>query len=268
MTELKGVVHVLRDRTSTPPSLLYRYSAFTNWTHRVFQNNELYFQSPNDFNDPSDSAYRFTCEGSRQQRKRFFREHSRRYDPNLPRSRALSLEKQFKNKHLDGAVLNTMTNQLRKIRGQIGVCCLTEKKDNILMWSHYGELHTGLCLEFRTDDPFFSDVHPVRYSHNLPCVNVLAPWDELIGSSANAFLTKAEEWKYEREWRIIDPTRGPGVRQFPARVLNGVILGCRISTENSHRITEWCKARAPRPRLYRARKKQTEYGLDIEPVEY
>ena len=31
-----------------------------------------------------------------------------------------------------------------------GVCCFSEKKDDILMWSHYADGHKGFCLEFIT----------------------------------------------------------------------------------------------------------------------
>jgi hypothetical protein len=60
MAELKGVVHILQDQTVPPLGLLYRYGAFDKWTHRIFQNDELYFQSPDSFNDPVDSVIRFT----------------------------------------------------------------------------------------------------------------------------------------------------------------------------------------------------------------
>jgi hypothetical protein len=191
--------------------------------------------------------------------------------PDLSRGESLSFEKRFKEQHWDDAFVRGLQKKLQEIRGRIGVCCMTEKKDNILMWSHYAKWHTGFCLEFQTGDLFFSQVHPVKYpdTGELPCVNLLTPsWDKLLSLSAEGLLTKAKEWAYEREWRIIDLTNEVGVRQFPPKVLHGVILGCRVSAEDTYQMVEWCKGKEPRPILYQARKKETEFGLEIKPVEY
>jgi hypothetical protein len=270
MRELKGVVDILKDRQVNPPEFLYKYCALGKWTPNLFQDNELYFQSPNAFNDPFDSVVRFVCEGSRSQRKRYFRVYAPHYDPNLSRHRALSLERQFKTGSLDDASIRGRQKGFRKIRDRMGVLCLTEKKDNILMWSHYAWYHTGFCIEFKTDDPFFSQVHPVKYTDTLPCMNLLLNWDESVVSHAEALLTKAVQWEYEHEWRIIDINRenGVGVHQFPATALHGVILGCRIKPENRSRIVEWCRARQPQPVLYQAKQKEAEFGLDFVGVEY
>jgi hypothetical protein len=267
MTEFNGVVDVLKNRTREPPPLLYKYCAFNERTPTIFQNNELYFQSPNCFNDPFDTAVGFTCVGSKQQRKRLFREHMPLSYPHLSRKEALRLERRFKGGHWDHAI-GGMEKQLQKIRERMGVFCMTEKKDNILMWSHYAKWHTGFCLEFETDDLFFSQVHPVEYTSTLPCVNLPDAWDTSVGSHTEGLLTKAKEWEYEREWRIIDLKNGVGVHLFPPAILHGVILGCRISEEDRQQVVEWCKGRSPRPTLCQARKKKMEYGLDIEPMPY
>jgi hypothetical protein len=270
MTKLRGVVDILQGQTTPPPGLLYKYGAFDKWTHTIFLNNELYFQSPDRFNDPFDSDITFQLEGSKQQRKRLFRKIQPRVDPNIPRRRALFFEKRFKGQHWDAKSKQVLKRRFLEIRAGIGVYCMTEVRDSIVMWSHYASLHTGFCLEFRTDDPFFSQVHPVEYAktNELPCVNVLLNWDKATSAHAEGLLTKAKEWAYEREWRIIDPMNSVGVRRFPPRVLHGVILGCRASADDTHQMIEWCKAREPRPVLYRAHTKETEFGLEINSVNY
>ncbi|MBN1508979.1 MAG: DUF2971 domain-containing protein [Sedimentisphaerales bacterium] len=269
MTERKGVVHVLQDRASQPPPLLYRYYAFSEWTSRIFQDNRLYFQSANGFNDPFDSVVPLTFAGSRRQRERYFDQWRPRHGANLSRYELLSLRKRFADGLLGGVYVDGMTRKLLDIRGRIGVYCMTEKKDHILMWSHYAGQHTGFCLEFQTNDPLFSNVHPVSYSSTLPCVNLLTPdWNEVTGAYAKALLTKAKEWTYEHEWRIIDIANGVGVRSFSPATLHGVILGCRIRDKDKRQVVKWCKVRSPRPILYEAREKKMKYGLDIESIGY
>jgi hypothetical protein len=265
----KGVVALLKERKGTPPCLLYRYGVFDQWTHRIFQNNQVYFSSPDSFNDPFDSAVRFACEGSKQQRKKFFREFMPLHKPNLSRRESLLYEKQFKERHWDDGFLRGFQQDRLKVRHRMGVFCLTEKKDDILMWSHYAKYHTGFCLEFQTNDSFFSNANPVNYSDRRPVVNLLIPdWNELVVANVEALLTKAKHWEYEKEWRIIDLQKNAGIHQFPPTVLHGVILGCRISSTDREQVVKWCKGRSPIPSLYQAQMKETEYGLTIKPFDY
>lgn len=269
MTERRGVVHVLEKRESAMPPLLYKYGAFTQWTHAIFQNSELYFQSADNFNDPFDSTVRIELEGSKQLRKRFFAEFSRRYDPNLDRRKFLEYQRKFTNFLWDDVFREGMEKTWLKKRAQMGVCCMTENKDNILMWAHYANCHKGFCLEFQTDNPFFSNAHPVGYSTTLPRVNILEQdWDEVTSQHAGGLLTKATEWCYEKEWRIIDLKKGRGPHQFPSEALHGVILGARISATDKQHVVEWCTERAPRPIVYQAYMKEMEYGLDMKTTQY
>lgn len=266
MTQLKGVVHILEERASPAPPLLYKYYAFDQWTQRIFQNNELYFQSPNAFNDPFDSVIRFIWKGSGEERRRLVQEHLSRYGPNLPRRVRLALAKHYETPDGFDELVEELKDRLDTIRRHAGVYCMTKTKRDILMWSHYAGHHTGFCLHFQTDDPFFSNAQPVSYSSTLPCVNILL--SNLDEVTTKGLLTKARRWRYEKEWRIIDLNNSAGVRQFPPTVLHGVILGCRISENDKRQIVEWCKERSPRPILYYAREKEMEYGLDIDPVKY
>ena len=46
---------------------LYKYGKFDEYTEKLFTHNEIYFSSPNEFNDPFDSKPRIICEGNKQQ---------------------------------------------------------------------------------------------------------------------------------------------------------------------------------------------------------
>jgi len=50
------------------PPVLYKYCAFNKWTQAIFEKNEVYFQSPDCFNDPFDSKIAYTYEGTEDQR--------------------------------------------------------------------------------------------------------------------------------------------------------------------------------------------------------
>src|ERR1041385_3130272 len=107
---------------------------------------------------------------------------------------------------ITAAVRQPLTDGFNK---HIGVLSLTEKPDNLLMWAHYAQQHTGFVIEFNADEPFFhhkrteSDefgyLRKVSYSINRPNVFLTKV------SSTDMFLTKSKDWEYEQEWRKLKP---------------------------------------------------------------
>lgn len=104
---------------------------------------------------------------------------------------------------------------LTGLSAQIGILSLTERPDNILMWSHYAGHHTGFVIEFDEEHPFFKShygttngktpvvLQKVEYSIGRPERPSINLKDLVEGSSW--YLVKSEEWKYEDEWRMIRP---------------------------------------------------------------
>ena len=119
---------------------------------------------------------------------------------------------------------NLKENQIKKIE-EIdsfmklhGIISLTESFDNILMWSHYGDEHKGMVVEFNIDEespfslfntsqvPNESDGKFGRVSYRK---SREYPYDITIDSINDIrdyyYLSKADEWIYEKEYRYITP---------------------------------------------------------------
>lgn len=243
---------------------LYKYRAFNenneHYMERIFTHNELYFPSPRQFNDPFDSKVQLSFEGTKQEWRRYLRELYKKCRPDWNREQRLAeVEQIMKEKRYKRIPRDVAKSYL----DEMGVFCMSEKNDQVLMWSHYCEGHTGLCLEFRATSttPFFGRALKVKYPENYPDVNFFrSSRDE---KTEAVLLTKAKDWEYEQEWRIIDHQTGPGVYTFPGELLTGVILGCQIQKENRNKIRTWLKNRNPRPILYQAELKEREFCLDI-----
>lgn len=252
----------------TPPEL-YKYYAFDEWTQNIFERNEIYFQSPDCFNDPFDSKISTTYEGTEEQRISRLIGFWRKGPAKDEKEEVLRLQAvDFVKKCQDVTLFQrSSARSVERLRKQMGIFCMTSERDDILMWSHYAEAHTGFCLEFKTGNPFFPKARRIEekgYKPDRPCLNLIEHPDS--DRIVQALLTKAIGWKYEHEWRIVDHKNGPGVQIYPSEALSGVILGCRISPENRQRITQWCQARNPRPTLYWAEEKDREFGLNIIPI--
>ena len=131
----------------------------------------------------------------------------------------------------------------RKLEELLGILCLTEDADNLLMWAHYADSHRGFVLHFDEASPFFdrrvSDedelrhLRKVTYSKKRPSLTLSDVKD------GSAFLTKGSAWRYEMEWRMIVPladaskTVGSGAEavhlfKFPAAAVRSIVFGCRM----------------------------------------
>jgi hypothetical protein len=108
--------------------------------------------------------------------------------------------------------------ELSKFMDGHGVISLTESPDNLLMWSHYAEDHQGIVIELDIDklDPFqlFNVAH-IATSSDAMFDKVNYRKKRSYDGSFRAtsvkeisklyYLTKSDEWMYEKEWRYIIP---------------------------------------------------------------
>jgi hypothetical protein len=191
-------------------------------------------------------------------------------------------------------MLSQYFDQSRKaIDEKFGVYSLAERDDNILMWSHYADDHTGICIEFDTGahPGSFPNLHAVVYTQESPVIekrfaNILmnlrdkedALDDLFLARIANQdvdaewtdrdirswFLTKSILWKYENEWRSI--VTCPGLKRVPAAAISGIIIGCNASEHTEQTVREWVKRRRRKVSISRAVKKEGAFALDIDPV--
>jgi hypothetical protein len=53
------------------------------------------------------------------------------------------------------------------------VCCFSSEKDNMLMWSHYGDSHKGIAIGFQTKNAVFEDrLYEVTYSRERVAIEL------------------------------------------------------------------------------------------------
>ncbi len=89
----------------------------------------------------------------------------------------------------------------------VGVLCLSEIRDSLLMWGHYTDNHEGFVIGFDQNHPFFSVrrgpedefgfLRQVKYCRNRPRVTMANT------TGTEWFETKSDEWAYEKECRML-----------------------------------------------------------------
>jgi len=113
----------------------------------------------------------------------------------------------------------------------------------MLMWSHYTGGHKGFAMEYGFSDLPIYDVRsrlmwPVIYDSKIFDASAFFQEQKNSGSFNNllgivAAIHKAEDWNYEKEWRMIIPL-GPSDPPLNYRVPTpkAFYIGSKISEEN------------------------------------
>jgi hypothetical protein len=163
------------------------------------------------------------------------------------------------------------------------VFCVSEERDNLLMWAHYTRDHTGVVFEFLSlpdKDNALSVAEPVIYVDQPPA---FFAEDELLDYILSAQRTDKEEqwkryvyikskhWQYEREWRVWYPfAPAPGIlyEDFPIwpPELVAVYIGCRAEPAFASEVVSLTRSAFPDTRIYRARKSETAYALEYTEI--
>lgn len=167
------------------------------------------------------------------------------------------------------------------INKTFAICCFSEASDNVLMWSHYGNKHTGFCVEYDfsrcKDLDALIRLFPVQYTNERPSIptdlfdlsdikNIkVAIGNKVIPDLMMLLLTKSRIWEYENEWRIIGDQanlKDGHIQDLP--IESGIYLGANISSINAERITRI--ARDKRINLYKYHIDNEKYKLCLEKV--
>lgn len=197
-----------------PP--LYKYRPFTNYAVNDIVNGNITTTSIGEFNDLFDGA--FHRYGTKEERQRTaedewdeFERH--RLAANLP---AGILQH---DDYVNMCIKNYKVDSRLKFRelDYLGtyVCCFSTERSSILMWSHYADYNTGICIEYNfnslpTNALLRKTIFPVAYSQKpIDLKDLLAdkggdvykyPLDAAVLCAA---LNKSNIWQYENEWRLI-----------------------------------------------------------------
>ncbi|MBR6012726.1 MAG: DUF2971 domain-containing protein [Selenomonadaceae bacterium] len=184
-------------------------------TKKNIKGSKLYFNTPDSFNDPFDSAssYNISSE-SREKLFDIFEQQTRGKLSNDLIKEARKISGSEFNKIFKSTDYDPLHNSKR------GITCFSRKNDNILMWAHYANNHQGVCLGFDIDEndkhlkKFFDESNDQKFFPKgkacriFPMKYVSAKERPLIDMSnerkswAEILTFKSDLWSYEKEVRI------------------------------------------------------------------
>ncbi len=279
------VVHHSAKESNWPPESvpprLYRYMSAQR-AESILAESKLYFCAPSSFNDPFDCQIRPSFYGSKELYRRIAFRLATDRSPGLSRNARRGMVRNVREKTNPRFFEEIFEKWQHEFLNKSGMLCMTEKRDDILMWSHYADGHRGVCLEFEyaIGKGFFGQALPIRYLSHFPQLNFAKTFgsrratqraDFLLEFGNTIFLSKASQWSYEKEWRLIEFAMEGfnkfGLRSFPPEALKGVILGCQVLEGTRNRISKLVTSRSTPTSLYRAVPSSGQFGLEVEPLE-
>ncbi|WP_431026169.1 DUF2971 domain-containing protein [Halomonas sp. H5] len=254
------------------PNYLYKYKSFDSngYWERLLRHQEIFFASPNMFNDPFECKARFDYVASRSKKiSRYAFQLWVSFGEQGEPEDYIELSRDM----VDGGRVGNEVHRkeveelMHKKQNDIfAILSLSEDPENILMWSHYADNHTGFCVEFNTSYgrvPFGS-AREVQYHKHFPVLN----WweDSIFDIYKSMVFNKSDGWSYEKEWRVFDGY-GKGVRKFRAKAVSGIYMGCQISEENACKLVSIAKSFPFEIKVYASKIKEREYSLDFSEVD-
>ncbi len=254
------------------PTTLYKYKDTTGdgieHVECILRDNEVWFASPLNFNDPFDCRCFFDVRNTREEivsRKARFLIERKGY---LQSDAIAEAEAEIPSS--EDSVERWQMDQIKahsRRTANSGMLCLTPICDNFLMWTHYAGYHRGICIRFsmrtKAHLDFIGTAHPVEYVDYCPRINFAR--DNTVDIVRKAFFTKANRFRYECEWRIVHYDQGEGLKPIPAGIIDSVILGCQINPTDAERVINACAEYNGNVEIFRSKLNPETYGLSLTP---
>ena len=128
--------------------------------------------------------------------------------------------------------------------------------------------HTGYCLKYRrSKENILSIAREINFRPSYPKFSVYEyPVGKVGPLGDKVLLTKAKYWEHEAEWRISIADYANRAIKSPHPILEGVILGCKMTSEQRMGMIRLNNQRARPVQIFEARKKKFEFALEIVAV--
>lgn len=141
-----------------------------------------------------------------------------------------------------------------RAREEMGICSMTELKDDKTMWEDYANNFAGYCVEFDVSAPLYkNNLFPVVYQDDRQNNILMAIVADFIGKMilgmshgereadcsryVRIFLTKDLKWQHQREWRLL----GKAGQKLESPPIKAIYLGKNATAEDRQKMQGFCR---------------------------
>lgn len=246
------------------PKHLYKYYADNERNIETVFNNKMWYSAPSCFNDPYDCDFSIDEPATiNSLLSSIARDNNMKRGSSAWKKAYIAAKKEFP----------SFINTINSMKSSMGVACLSENSDNVLMWSHYANNHKGMCVEYNLMDfnrvLSFTPI-PVIYSDErnvLKRLRVNSIEQDIMSFFNKSLVYKEKSWNYENEWRIVRDEKACGDHwnnEKHGALLDSVcpvsiILGCNAAPQFEDEIKTKCKKEGIR--VYKMEKGTGNYEM-------
>lgn len=245
------------------PKELFKYRNFEKYTILSLLNKGLWVPKPVQLNDPFDSQLKLlVSDVSKAEFIESFGEFQVWFKNKTGQDIAYNsfddlFENGKPNSNLEqkaSMVADYWNNQSETV----GIFSLCSSPDNTLMWSHYGDEHSGICIGYNPEklfpksDSMVTDwLHKVEYKEENDITRnayllyaACGMWhsnDAAFSLFFKTLCTKSINWKYEEEWRYLLPENGGQVFNLNIDAITSITFGLKTSIETKSAVSHLLK---------------------------
>lgn len=164
----------------------------------------------------------------------------------------------------EAGILTSYINSELQEHYSKGVSCFSTDGKNMLMWSHYGDEHKGVCIGYSKDRRPIPDLKPVLYGkqNKIKTSSIYSAFvqnneTEKTMIESEILLRKHSAWRYEKEYRLLSNV---GLEDSPL-LLEEITFGLRCPYEIRHTIMRMLEGRTPCVRYYEMIKHHDKVNL-------
>jgi hypothetical protein len=175
----------------------------------------------------------------------------------------------------------------RDFNNRFGILCLSEKQDNLIMWSHYAMNHEGFVIGFDSKSVYFDQrkndsdliriLTKVEYKEERPELKLYnsgkTGYDLAAYLIKFALLTKSTHWIAEQEWRMIIDIRTADVIKgnvylfkFPVSMITSLYFGVKMGNELKVRIIQACRDQKIDVPIFETYRDPKKYAIKFRPI--
>lgn len=221
----------------------YKYYTFNDNFWNSLKESYFWMTDPTDLNDPFEAYVEYYTNASNEE-KIEWAINRKLIKPGINN---LSEEQCLKIAESVLTYQQTKRNEYElKERKSFGICALTTKPQNLLMWSHYGNSHRGICLGFESIEEGGEYFLPLENDLKIPLYRVKykkfsSRYDFLkedIIEYKNCIFEKHPNWSYENEYRLVmvngEYLDNKQLRKtyYQKKCLSEVVFGCKTSADD------------------------------------
>jgi hypothetical protein len=235
------------------PDILYYYLPASEILFKTLTTPYVWFSDPKTFNDPFELPEAFEKNWTKDEEwKDFefsFNSKKGKLDifEHFETAQEAYLQLKFKEPSILKNILELKLEALDDAMSQFGIACFSRYYDNVLMWSHYSNKHTGVVIGYRYDrivhknsELIGGDVDYRIHKNKLRTGKYAGELESVLESDflTRKLFTKHPCWSYEQEYRLLNPNSAGEKYPIDKESICELHLGCEIDPDIKSSLLE------------------------------